>query len=103
MWQTHREEGPPPSPSMCTPVSGRQALPLRAQVAEPSPNLPENRIFKEARKDKGQDDFLGNVMLRLQVRARGEGPGQRQRWELTQPKLGAAPTADLSLPQLCTS
>lgn len=24
------------------------------------------RIFKEARKDKGQDDFLGNVMLRLQ-------------------------------------
>ncbi|XP_033038113.1 protein unc-13 homolog D isoform X3 [Trachypithecus francoisi] len=25
------------------------------------------RIFKEARKDKGQDDFLGNVVLRLQV------------------------------------
>ncbi|GAB5581323.1 protein unc-13 homolog D isoform X1 [Prionailurus iriomotensis] len=24
------------------------------------------RIFKEARKDKGQDDFLGNVVLRLQ-------------------------------------
>lgn len=26
-----------------------------------------NRIFKEARKDKGQDDFLGNVVVRLQV------------------------------------
>lgn len=26
-----------------------------------------DRIFKEARKDKGQDDFLGNVVLRLQV------------------------------------
>ncbi|KAK1330818.1 hypothetical protein QTO34_008756 [Cnephaeus nilssonii] len=25
-----------------------------------------NRIFKDARKDKGQDDFLGNVVLRLQ-------------------------------------
>ncbi|XP_073654355.1 protein unc-13 homolog D isoform X3 [Tursiops truncatus] len=25
------------------------------------------RIFKEVRKDKGQDDFLGNVVLRLQV------------------------------------
>lgn len=27
-----------------------------------------SRIFKDARKDKGQDDFLGNVVLRLQVR-----------------------------------
>lgn len=26
------------------------------------------RIFKDARKDKGQDDFLGNVVLRLKVR-----------------------------------
>lgn len=25
------------------------------------------RIFKDARKDKGQDDFLGNVVLRLKV------------------------------------
>lgn len=30
-----------------------------------------DRIFKEARKDKGQDDFLGNVVLRLQVSAAG--------------------------------
>lgn len=36
-------------------------------------HLPKNRIFKEARKDKGQDDFLGNVVLRLQVRARDKG------------------------------
>lgn len=27
------------------------------------------RIFKDARKDKGQDDFLGNVVLRLKVSA----------------------------------
>lgn len=26
-----------------------------------------SRIFKDARKDKGQDDFLGNVVLRLKV------------------------------------
>lgn len=32
-----------------------------------------NRIFKDARKDKGQDDFLGNVVLRLQVRGAGRG------------------------------
>lgn len=25
------------------------------------------RIFKDARKDKGQDDFLGNVVLHLKV------------------------------------
>lgn len=25
------------------------------------------RIFKDARKDKGQDDFLGNVVVRLKV------------------------------------
>ncbi|NWV33932.1 UN13D protein, partial [Grantiella picta] len=29
------------------------------------------RIFKEARKDKGQDDFLGNVVVRLKVSAAG--------------------------------
>lgn len=34
-----------------------------------SPSLyPLFRIFKDARKDKGQDDFLGNVVLRLKVR-----------------------------------
>lgn len=27
------------------------------------------RIFKDARKDKGQDDFLGNVVVRLKVSA----------------------------------
>lgn len=54
---------------------------MGAQVAEPSPIL-YNRIFKEARKDKGQDDFLGNVVLRLQVRAgeRSQDRGKGRSW-----------------------
>ena len=33
----------------------------------PPPSFVPFRIFKDARKDKGQDDFLGNVVLRLKV------------------------------------
>ncbi|KAM7334597.1 hypothetical protein ACRRTK_007917 [Alexandromys fortis] len=39
------------------------------------------RIFKEARKDKGQDDFLGNVVLRLQVRAGEKGQERGEGWQ----------------------
>lgn len=35
----------------------------------PPPSFMPFRIFKDARKDKGQDDFLGNVVLRLKVSA----------------------------------
>lgn len=35
----------------------------------PPPSFVPFRIFKDARKDKGQDDFLGNVVLRLKVSA----------------------------------
>lgn len=38
-----------------------------------------DRIFKEARKDKGQDDFLGNVVLRLQVSVVGKEAQERGR------------------------
>lgn len=34
-----------------------------------APSFTPFRIFKDARKDKGQDDFLGNVVLRLKVSA----------------------------------
>lgn len=35
----------------------------------PPPLFVPFRIFKDARKDKGQDDFLGNVVVRLKVSA----------------------------------
>lgn len=38
-----------------------------------------DRIFKDARKDKGQDDFLGNVVLRLQVSVVGKWAQERGR------------------------
>lgn len=68
-------------PHACVLVAGLQALsrpggPQAGDGSQPDPagSWPVllmapawNRIFKEARKDKGQDDFLGNVVLRLQV------------------------------------
>lgn len=57
---------------------GRSALPFfsptsaGSQLQEtfsPPPSFGPFRIFKDARKDKGQDDFLGNVVLRLKVSA----------------------------------
>lgn len=39
------------------------------ETFRPLPSFMPFRIFKDARKDKGQDDFLGNVVLRLKVSA----------------------------------
>uniref|UniRef100_A0A670ICD3 Unc-13 homolog D n=1 Tax=Podarcis muralis TaxID=64176 RepID=A0A670ICD3_PODMU len=44
------------------------------------------RIFKEARKDKGQDDFLGNVVLRLQ-----DLHGRDDRWCRLEPRTETYP------------
>lgn len=68
-------------PRVCMSVAGLQALsrprgaqegdrsPPDTSVSWPTPLMAPawNRIFKEARKDKGQDDFLGNIVVRLQV------------------------------------
>lgn len=40
-----------------------------AKIFSAPPSFTPFRIFKDARKDKGQDDFLGNVVLRLKVSA----------------------------------
>ncbi|KAM5274175.1 protein unc-13 homolog D [Ctenodactylus gundi] len=44
------------------------------------------RIFKEARKDKGQDDFLGNVVLRLQ-----DMHCREDQWYLLEPRTETYP------------
>lgn len=79
-------DGSPPDPSVSWPV--------------PLTDTAWNRIFKEARKDKGQDDFLGNVVLRLQVsgarketeRGFARGSGERF-WVHTERSLGSASSA----------
>lgn len=50
-----------PSPPRALPGSQLQ------DTSHPSPLFVPFRIFKDARKDKGQDDFLGNVVVRLKV------------------------------------
>lgn len=50
-----------------------------------------NRIFKEARKDKGQDDFLGNVVLRLQVSGVRKEAQERDRKGVREEFRGVVP------------
>lgn len=63
------EEGRESSTSVlslyCLALPGSQ--PIGGRVDPSTLLLLPFRIFKDARKDKGQDDFLGNVVLRLKV------------------------------------
>uniref|UniRef100_A0A7M4EG45 Unc-13 homolog D n=1 Tax=Crocodylus porosus TaxID=8502 RepID=A0A7M4EG45_CROPO len=59
----------PSSPAVFTPLPCRDSdvvESVRHKLGELTDLHGLKRIFKDARKDKGQDDFLGNLVLRLQ-------------------------------------